>query len=547
MISQSSMTMRRASSLLFSVLLLATATALPTQIAIGETSQADEPALPSTGEIRVDAEAASRMGIRVESVTRQPLAIAIKTTGQIEPLPDQKVLVTAPIQGRIIQLLAKPGEWVTAGQVVALLSSPELAQLRVEAISKRDEAEAGLQQAQADLRLAQQNDQRQRLQAIADLKQAQTQVTLVQERYDRNRELQAAGAVTRRQLQESQTELTAAQAALTKAQSRSGELEATAQLSRSQASVSAAQSRVRLSSAAYDARLNQLKTTASADGLVKVMAPISGRVVDRPITPGETVTVEAASKPIMTLINDDRVLGSANLYEKDLNKVKAGQRVRVKVKSLPNRSFEGRITQIGTVVEGATRVVPVKAELNNPNQVLKPGMFAELEILTDQTSTSGVAIPNTAIVDRDGKQIAFVQQADTYRPVEVALGQQSGSLVEVKQGLKEGDLIVTEGAMLLSAQSLGGNASGDDDKPTVSSQPGAGEAPLPWWLALPVGGAIALAFWAGRRTRSYQEPQETSVEEVPNYETEIHLERSKPLPETDSASSKEPKDSQPPH
>ncbi|MCY7323404.1 MAG: efflux RND transporter periplasmic adaptor subunit [Phormidesmis sp. CAN_BIN36] len=490
--------------------------------------------------IRVDAEAATRMGIKVEPVARQRLKIAIKTTGQIEPLPDQKVLVTAPIQGRIVQLLAKPGSSVNAGQVVALLSSPELAQLRVEAISKRDEAEAGLQQARADLQLAQQNYERQRLQAIAELKQAQTQVALVQERYDRNRELQAAGAITRRQVQESQTELSAAQATLTKAQSRLGELEATAQLSRSQAGVSVAQSRVRLSSAAYDAQLSQLKATANADGLVQVTAPISGRVVDRPITPGETVTVEAASKPIMTLINDDRVLASGNVYEKDLDKVKTGQRVRVIVKSLPNRSFEGRIADIGTVIEGTTRVVPVKAELNNSNQSLKSGMFAELEILTEQSSTSVMAIPNSAIVNKEGKTIVFVQQADSYHPVEVTLGQQSGNWVEVKQGLKDGDRIVTEGVTLLAGQSAegSGTVADNDDKPKQVDNVQTNEFRDLWWLTFPVGGAIAFAFWAGRRSRS-----PGKLEKVADYETEIHLERSKSLPET----SNKPEDSQPPH
>lgn len=493
----------RCSCRVVSALLLTIAATLLASMAVSETPQGDAPAVQTLSGIRVDAETAIRMGIKAVPVARQRLAIAIKTTGQIEPVPDQKVLVTAPIQGKIAQLLAKPGDWVNAGQVVALLSSPELAQLRVEAISKRDEAEAGLQQAQADLQLAQQNDERQRLQAIAELKQAQTQVALAQERYDRNRDLQAAGAVTRRQVQESQTELTAAQATLTKAQSRLGELEATAQLARSQASVSVARSRVRLSSAAYEARLNQLKTTANPDGLVQVTAPISGRVVDRPVTPGETVTVEAASKPIMTLINDDRVLASANVYEKDLDQVKPEQRVRVTVKSLPNRNFAGRITEIGTIVDGATRVVPVKAELNNPNQTLKPGMFAELEILTARTLTAVIAVPSSAVVEKDGKTIVFVQQADQYQPVEVTLGQSSENWVEVKQGLKDGDRIVTDGITLLTGQLLGGSGSAaDDDKPKQADHDQTDELQRLWWLIFPVGSAIAVAFWAGRRTRS---------------------------------------------
>jgi multidrug resistance efflux pump len=113
---------------------------------------------------------------------------------------------------------------------------------------------------------------------------------------------------------------------LIKAQSRLGELEAVDRRSRAEAAVSVAQSHIRLSDAAYKARLRQLKTTANREGLVKVTTPISGVIVDRPVTPGETVTVEAASKPLMTVENNQRVWATANLYEKDLAPVKLDSR-----------------------------------------------------------------------------------------------------------------------------------------------------------------------------------------------------------------------------
>lgn len=118
--------------------------------------------------------------------------------------------------------------------------------------------------------------------------------------------------------------------------------------------------------------------------------------------------------------------------------------MRVKVASLPNRIFEGRITQIASLVEGETRVVPVQAELNNAGGELKPGMFAELEILTDRTATAILAIPNLAIVDAKGKKLVYVQKGKAFQSVEVELGQKSGNLVEVKSGLSEGNLIVTQ-------------------------------------------------------------------------------------------------------
>jgi cobalt-zinc-cadmium efflux system membrane fusion protein len=494
----------------------------------GPAKSAVPSAIQAPDTIKVDREAAKQMGIRVEPVTRKPLSVGLKTTGQIEALPNQKVAVTAPIQGTVVRLLIQPNDPVQAGQVVALLSSPELSQLRVDATQKRDEAEAGLEQARADLKLAQQNYTRQRQQAIADLKQTQTQVALAQERYDRNRELQAAGAVTRRQVQESDAELAAARATFTKAQSQLGELEAANQLTRAQAGVAVAESRLRLSDAAYRARLQQLKTAANSDGLVRVTAPISGTVADRPITPGETVTVEAASKQLMTIVNTKRVWATANVYEKDLARVEVGQAVRVTVASLPNRIFAGRVAQIGTMVEGNTRVVPIKVELDNPQHLLKPGMFAELEIVTEQTPVAVLAIPSTAVVDNNGTSRVFVQQGDGFRAVAVTLGQTAGQWVEVKAGIKASDRIVTEGAPLLYAQSLGGaGIPTDDDKPGADKK---SEHDLddvirgiqiPIWLGLPAAAAIAGgAFWIGRKTqkRSMRPTEDQSTQNHPTFE-----------------------------
>lgn len=479
--------------------------------------------------IQVDAQTAKRLGIKVEPVTRQRLAVGIKTTGQIETLPNQKVEVTAPITGTVVELLAKPGDRVSKGQPVAVLSSAELAQLRVEAVQKRAEAEPDLLKAQADLRLAQQNLERQRQISAAEIEQARTEVRVAQEQYDRDSDLVRAGALARRPMLESLAHLTEGKAKLAKAISQQEVLEAEAQLKRAQAALEVAQSRIRLSNAAYEARLQQLGNKANAKGLVTVTAPISGTVADREISLGESVTLEAGSKPIMSIVNDRSVFATANIYEKDLNQVQTGQRVRVKVTSLPNRTFEGRISVIGSVVEGETRVVPVKAELDNASSLLKPGMFAELEVLTDRTPTAILAIPSSAIVDGGGKKLVYVQSGNAFQPVEVTLGQTSGDMVEVKTGLFEGDLVVTQRAPQLYAQSLrggsktgkqgstvgAGNTDNTSGKQTIEiNRPSSQE--LSWWLVLPAGGAIAVgAFWLGRRSKPQIAPTSASFAHVP--------------------------------
>jgi len=487
-----------------SLLLLTAPAAVLAKGGQGENLQGRPEASQPDDAIHVDAETAKRLGIKVEPVIRQRLAVGLKTTGQIETLPNQKVDVTAPIDGTVVKLLVNSGDKVSKGQTVAVLSSPELAQLRVDSVQKLAESEPSLQQALADLRLAEPNYERQRLMAAADLKQAQTELAYAQEKYDRDQELAAAGALARRPLLESKTQLAQAKAALIKTASRLPVLEALDQLKRAQAAVEVAQSKVRLSSAAYQARLQQLGISANAKGLVTVATPISGIVADRQITLGETVSLQAGSKPLMTILNDNRVWATANIYEKDLDKVERTQQVRVRAASLPNRTFEGKITFIGAVVEGGTRAVPVKAELDNSHRLLKPGMFADLEILTDRTPKAILAIPRTAVVDANAKKIVYVQNGNAYRPVEVTLGRTSGNLVELKSGLIGAERVVTEGATLLYAQSLGGSSmsTGDDDKKAAQGNVSSnGKSQLPWWLVLPIGAAMAGAFWVGRRSR----------------------------------------------
>jgi membrane fusion protein, heavy metal efflux system len=539
----------------------------------------------ATGAVNVDAQTAKRLGIKVEPVKNQPLDIGLKTTGQIEILPDQKVEVTAPLTSKVVQLLVKPGSKVTKGQPLAVIASPELANLRVDAQGKQADAQGALQKAQVNLQLAQDNLVKQqtisnaevaqartklsatqaqfdrdkqiinqsgvlkvaqenlKLQqqiANAEITRANTEVTIAQEQYDRDSELVAKGAVARRQMLESKgklerakaeaakarslpqvvqaqsevkkaevdlpyRELRASQASVAEAQSllqraetRKDVLEAQAQLKRAQSDVVIARSQLQLSTTAYQTRLQQLGSTANAQGLVTITAPIAGTIASRDVSIGQSL--QDAGGKLMTIINDGRIFATANIYEKDLGLVKNGQQIRVKVAALPNQSFEGRITQIGTSVQGETRVVPVQAEISNPSGLLKPGMFAELEVITAKTAASLLAIPAAAVVEANGKKVVYVQNGNAFQAAEVTFGRTSGDMVEVKTGLFAGDMVVTQRATQLYAQSLRGGSEktdpdgdkhqeGDDHK--HEEAPAKSNVVIPPWL-LPVGGGAIL-------------------------------------------------------
>jgi len=496
--------MKRIYSTCLSLVLLANPAAVLAHAGHGDEFKHDD-AVQSTEGIQVDATTAQKIGIKIEPVVKKSLAIAIKATGQIEPLPNGKVKVTTPIKGTLISLLVQAGDTVTAGQVLAVLSSPELTDLRVNALEKQVDSVASVQEANANLEFARQNYANQQQIVEAELRQAETELKIDQERYDRDRELLASGAISRRQLQESESKFLAAKSSLSKASGRLPLLEAASQVKRSEALLEAAQSKVELSGAAYSARLRQLDSQADANGQVTILAPIAGVVSDREATLGEGF--EEAGRPIMTIVDDRKVLATANIYEKDINRVRIGQQVNLKVAGLPpNVTFQGRVTTIGTVI-GEARVVSVKAEISNLNGQLKSGMFAEMQVLTDKASAPVLAIPSMAIVEVQGKNVVYVQNGNSFQPTEVKLGMTAGELVEVESGLFEGDRIVTQGAPLLYAQSLRGDPKKESDKSqegekvVVSSNAIA----IPWWLFPLAGGVIAVslgaAFWLGRRSK----------------------------------------------
>jgi membrane fusion protein, heavy metal efflux system len=537
--------------------------------------------------IEVDATTVKRLGLKVEAVKAQQLDVGLKTTGQIELMPNQKAEVTAPVKGKIVTLLVQPGAKVRQGQPVATMTSAELSDLRVSSQEKRAEAAASLQQAQVDLKLAQENYQRYSQIAQAEITQAQTQlaaaqaqyqrdrslvsggsivkvaktnyqrqvqisqseieqvkieVDVAQERYNQDKQLVANGALSRRtmlesqaqlaaaksklakansrpevlqaetevrkaevdlpvrQLQESAGKLAEAQAAVTKALTRKEVIAAEAQFKRAQASVAAAQTKLGLSARSYQTRLQQLGTIADSRGLVTITAPIDGTISDREASVGQSFQDSGAK--LMSIVNDLQVLATANIYEKDLGQIRLGEKVNVRVASLPDRLFTGTINRIGTVV-GEGRVVPVQAQLDNAAKLLKPGMFAELEVVTDRTSKPVIVIPTTAIVEANGKKIVYVQSGDTFQSVEVNLGQITGDVAEVKTGLFAGDRVVTQRGMLLYAQSLRGGGKAQPGANVVSSKPNAVESTIPIWGWVAGGGVavVGMGIWVVRRRK----------------------------------------------
>jgi len=135
-----------------------------------------------------------------------------------------------------------------------------------------------------------------------------------------------------------------------------------------------------------------------------------------------------------------------------LSRVRVGQGVRLSVTAFPGTTFSGRVIFINTVVDPDSRTVKVRTEVPNPDGRLKPEMFANIEIVTD-VKGAAISIPQSAVLDDNGKNIVFVADGNTYKQRQVQLGIKSGDRVEIIDGLNSGDKVVTKGNYLLLQQS----------------------------------------------------------------------------------------------
>ncbi len=332
-------------------------------------------------------------------------------TGKLEAVQQANIVPKVP--GKVARVEVDVGSRVSAGQVLVALENKDLADRLNQAEAAVAQAEAGLTQAQAGLKAAQ-----------ANLENARASLAVAEANYNRAKELLAAGAISQADF-EGRYELPYKQARQ--------------QVEASSAQVEQAQAAVRVQEAALaGARANaSLARTAYEDSFIR--APFSGVVTARYINPGEM----AATAPVVSLANLDKVVVKATCGEKLINQLKVGQKVKVVVAAVRPEPFEGTITHIGPAAEAQTKAFPVKVEIDNPDHVLKPGMFAEVRI--DTSSREQLLIPREALV-RDGEStFVWVVKDGRVQRRAVTAGESDGKKVAILSGLEAGEEVVTAG------------------------------------------------------------------------------------------------------
>ena len=199
-----------------------------------------------------------------------------------------------------------------------------------------------------------------------------------------------------------------------------------------------------------DDQLAQLAKTGETKRTLTFRSPVSGLVTDKKALQGMRFMPGEALYEIADLSS---VWIIADVFEQDLGLAKAGAKARVSINAYPGTSFEATITYVYPTLKAETRTVPVRLEVANPKGLLKPGMFAQVDLPVGGTAKV-VTVPHSAVIDSGTRRIVLVQVKEgRFEPREVKLGGRSDDLVEVMEGVKEGEQVVVAANFLIDAES----------------------------------------------------------------------------------------------
>lgn len=191
---------------------------------------------------------------------------------------------------------------------------------------------------------------------------------------------------------------------------------------------------------------------SAASGLFVLRAPIAGEVVEKHATVGEVVGPESD----LFIVGDlTHVWLLLDLYETDLRRVRSGGSVRITVDAYPDRTFNGRVAYVSSLVDSVSRTVKVRVEIPNTGQLLKPGMFARASLALTE-SGARLGIPGEAVQSLDQDKIVFIPVgAGRFRVHRLLVGEEhAGGWLELRQGLNLGDTVVAKGSFALKAHML---------------------------------------------------------------------------------------------
>ncbi len=350
--------------------------------------------------VRVTNDQMHQLGI--VKVELYPFRVQKLAIGQIAYNEDTSTAVLTPFPGRVTRLIAKIGDNVNRGDPLFEIDSPEVVQPQNDFIA-----------------------------AFSAMNKARSQLDLARIVEKRLKDLYEGKAAALKEYQQAQGQLVGAQNDM-----RSAEM-----------SLEAARARLRIVGFT-DAEVAALKEKGTVRRATPIPAPIDGTVIARKVGPGQYVRNDTG-EALYVIADLSTMWLKAQVPEKEISSIRVGQDVEVKVSALPDRVLRARVTAINAATDATTRRVIVRSEIPNPEGALKSEMFASFKIATGDDEPSP-SVPVQAVIREGDHAVVWVEEEPMlFRRRKVTLGIEQEGRMQIREGLKAGELVAGRGAIFV--------------------------------------------------------------------------------------------------
>ena len=341
-----------------------------------------------TNGITLTKEEQEAVQIKTVKTALKPIKSHLSALGKVIAHQQRKAIVSYPFPARISQIHINIGDWVKKGQKLVTLQSEEVGS------------------------------------AKSEFYKAQTDYDLANINCDRTKLLFDRGAGAEKDY-----------------------LACSANLKVAESSLNAAEKKLHVLGFSEE-QVKSIAESHQINPIISLFAPLEGKVINNNAIIGGMV--DQATE--ILVIMDPRILWiDADIYEKDIAKIKKGQNVEIIVPAYPGEIFTGKISYISDVLNEETRTITVRTEVENKEMKLKPGMFADIKFFLNHQNKA-LVVPQEALLDDKGDTIVFIKRGEQYFLQVIQTGARENGFVEILHGLSEGDEIVYAGSFQLKSK-----------------------------------------------------------------------------------------------
>ena len=372
--------------------------------------------------------------IKVEVAKTRGLDHLIEATAQLQANANAVTRVSPPISGKVTAVSASLGDPVKKGQVLATITSQEIGSLVTD-----------LFKAETDIDSELASD---KMQIDFDLKQTESQRCLCRKQLERAQLLLDEKIGSQASLESAQTEYDRHNLTIEALNQKKLKAEAIAENKKRLARESLEQKLMVLGMPCPT--IQKIMKDRSVVNMIPIITPQAGIVLERNVNIGELVD---PSKSLFVVDDIDNLWLVADIFEQDVQNVRAGQNIEFKVDSFPNKSFTGKLDYVAGTINPDTRTLAVRAVVANPGLKLKPKMFARMKIYGEKRAV--LAIPASAVQDAGSEKVVYIPLSNgEFEERRITAGEEAGGYIEILKGLKLGDKVVVSGSFTLRSQAL---------------------------------------------------------------------------------------------